>query len=105
VKNGLPRARTASHYQLRWNLAKPADKKTTATGGAVAVESERIAWGEMDAPWDLNVGNPKPLHMDRIKSHACYFGETPDRPRRVAAPPSGSKRERAVAHAAEPETL
>src|SRR5271154_5543854 len=48
----------------RGQARRSAEQKTTATAGTIAVESERIAWGEMDAPYRENATDPKRLHVD-----------------------------------------
>jgi hypothetical protein len=61
------------------------DKKQPRQGGTAAVESERIAWGEMDAPWHDNVAKPKRLHVDRTKFARLRF-------RGTATPARGAER-------------
>jgi hypothetical protein len=43
---------------------RSAEKKQPRKRGTIAVESERIAWGELDAPYEHNATVPKRLHVD-----------------------------------------
>ena len=62
------------------------DKKQPRQGGTIAVESERIAWGEMDAPYRENATDPKRLHVDeRFFCTRFGSGESP------LPAPSGSR--------------
>ena len=112
LAGGLAPVWTPSHFPhaiLRCAI----DKKTTATGGTAAVELERIAWGEMDAPWDGNVANAKGFHVERTKFACLRFRQTlRHRPahsglRRgniARLPPLGAKTERVVVRSVELET-
>jgi hypothetical protein len=49
---------------LRGQAALGRTKKQPRQRGTIAVESERITWGELDAPYQDNATDPKRLHVD-----------------------------------------